>query len=153
MSKLFVNRFSVQHVELTALLEILDQESLYRRPPSGKWSIHEHLAHLGCYQETFDHRITSILSSDQAPLFSRYRAEEDPTFPSWTKLNTETILSKLIQKRLSLIKKLEKLNDIQWNKEGKHPKLGVLTLREWLQFFVLHESHHMYAIFVLSHHS
>ena len=34
---------------------------------------------------------------------------------------------------------------------GIHPKFGKLTISEWTEFFLLHEAHHLYAIFQLAH--
>lgn len=60
-------------------------ETLHAKPIAGKWSAHEQLAHLARYHQIFLQRIDRILS-EQAPEFSRYRAEDDPDWPAWTSL-------------------------------------------------------------------
>jgi hypothetical protein len=34
---------------------------------------------------------------------------------------------------------------------GVHPALGPLTIPEWLEFFLLHEGHHLYQVMLRVH--
>ena len=34
-------------------------------------------------------------------------------------------------------------------KTGTHPAFGQMTLMQWLNFFLLHEAHHLFTIFKL----
>ena len=46
---------------------------------------------------------------------------------------------------------LKSLEDDQLARTGRHPVLGKLTLSEWIEFFLLHEAHHIMTIFQLAH--
>ena len=70
-------RLRTQLDSLDAILTGATDEGLARRPADGKWSAHEHLAHLGRYHEVFFDRLDRILAEDR-PQLGRYRTEDDP---------------------------------------------------------------------------
>jgi hypothetical protein len=37
------------------------------------------------------------------------------------------------------------------DRTGIHPKYGKLNIIDWTEFFLLHEAHHLFAIFQLTH--
>lgn len=121
-------------------------ESLSTRTVPGKWSAKENLAHLGRYQEIFQERISQILTG-KVPRFSRYRAEEDADWPEWTERSIEKICAELLSSRWVLVERLRKLSQEDFKKTGIHPKFGEMPLSLWLEFFLVHEGHHLYLIF------
>lgn len=48
--------------------------------------------------------------------------------------------------RLQLIHRLEKLSDDDILRTAVHPRFGEMNLIQWLEFFLLHEAHHLYVI-------
>lgn len=129
------------------------QESLSDVPPDslsvrrieGKWSALENLAHLARYHEIFQERLVQILET-QTPRFARYRAEEDPEWEKWRKLSTADVLTELPSLRRRLIEKLKALREEDFLRTGIHSKFGEMTLSLWLEFFLVHEGHHLYLI-------
>ena len=141
------------HARLLTQLDALDYfldkttpESLKQRPKPDKWSVHENLAHLGRYHEVFSERIHQILNQ-KIPQFERYKSENDPQFSTWVDLPTPKILSKTNELRNKLIEWLSNLSTEQLKKTGIHPALGEMDLHGWIEFFLLHENHHLYTIF------
>src|SRR6201993_1513189 len=67
---------------LSEALRGVPVEKILERPPSGKWSACENLAHLGRYHEIFLERLERILT-ERNPAFERYRAEDDPGWEAW----------------------------------------------------------------------
>ena len=124
-------------------------ERISRRPEINKWSPHEHLAHLACYHQRFLDRIRSILATDR-PLFKRYRAEDDPEWPSWQSLSTEEVLTRLHSSRRELLDLVSPLGDEQLERVGVHPVFGAVTIPQWLEFFLVHEAHHLYVVMTLA---
>ena len=111
----------------------------------SKWSAHENLAHLARYQHVFLHeRLRRMLSEDQ-PVFPRYRAENDPEWPNWRSMSPRQVFDDLRAVRRKLASTLNDLTDDQLNRTGVHPVLGSMTIPEWLDFFLLHEAHHLYV--------
>ena len=130
---------------LPILLDGASSEALDRRPKPGKWSARENLAHLARYEEMFLDRIQRIRSEDR-PALPRYRAEDDPRWPQWLAMPTEDILSRLHSLRVELVGAVERLSAAEFSRVGVHSLFGEMTLTEWLEFFLLHEAHHLLAI-------
>ena len=82
MDKFLKDNLSNQFDFLLRQVENVDKVFLEQRPVPHKWSIREHLAHLGRYQEIFLERLTVILKGAR-PLLGRYKAENDPGFYEW----------------------------------------------------------------------
>lgn len=114
----------------------------------GKWSAHEQLAHLARYHQIFLQRIDRILA-EQAPVFSRYRAEDDPEWPAWTSLPTPQLLVRISSMRAKLMARLRSLNEEDFERTGVHPTFGAMGLSLWLEFFLVHEAHHLYVVLQL----
>jgi uncharacterized damage-inducible protein DinB len=114
----------------------------------GKWSAHQQLAHLARYHQIFLERIDLILS-EPSPTFPCYRAEEDPEWPAWANFSTEQILARLSSLRTKLMARLRSLSEEDFQSTGIHPKFGQMSLALWLEFFLVHEAHHLYAVLQL----
>lgn len=133
---------------LDVALSGVSGDELSVRPVSGKWSAHEQFAHLARYHQIFLQRIERILS-EQAPEFPRYRAEEDPEWPAWSGLGAPQLLVRLSGMRTKLMARLRSLSEEDFQRTGVHPKFGAMTLSLWLEFFLVHEAHHLYVVLQL----
>ncbi len=117
---------------------------LKRRSLEGKWSAHENLAHLGRYHEITLERIDRILVGSEAPRINRYRAEDDSEAASWLHMPTGGVLGEMREVRRVLFERFLRLTSSDLERMGIHPLFGPLTLRAWLEFFLVHEGHHLY---------
>lgn len=45
--------------------------------------------------------------------------------------------------------RLQSLSDEDFERTGVHPKFGAMSLSLWLEFFLVHESHHLYVVLQL----
>lgn len=141
-------RVKTQLDSLAGILAGATDADFHRRPADGKWSAHEQLAHLGRYHEIFLERLSRILSENR-PVLGRYRAEEDPGALAWFSLPTAEVLVRMRELRAELIRRVSALAPEEWRRIGVHPAFGELRLSLWLEFFLIHEGHHLYAIFRL----
>ena len=132
--------------ELIDSIKSMDFELYKKVIWKDKWTVHEHLAHLGRYHEVFIERLNLILIGDN-PELPRYVAKLDAAFTSWTNLSTNRIIEKTIILRKELRQLIEKNMNSLKSCSGRHPHFGSMTFLEWLHFFLLHESHHIYSIF------
>jgi uncharacterized damage-inducible protein DinB len=123
-------------------------DSLASRAVADKWSAHENLAHLARYHQIFLQRIDRILT-EKSPAFPRYRAEEDPEWQSWSSLPTQQVLARLSSMRTKLMARLRSLSEEDFQRTGIHPKFGTMSLSLWLEFFLVHEAHHLYVVLQL----
>ena len=142
------HRLVHQYQEVEFLVSDLSDDFLRTRHQPDKWSIQEHLAHLGCYQDNFKKRLIQIQQENQ-PEFERYKAEEDPQFEQWLSLDVKAILFATNQSRSAIAKWIRSLDEKVLKRTGHHPKFGWMDMAVWTEFFLLHESHHLYAIFRL----
>lgn len=130
---------------LAEALRGVSPDALSRRAVPEKWSAHENLAHLARYHQVFLARIDRILN-EQAPSFSGYRAEDDPEWPRWAGMPPQQMLVNLSGLRTKLMARLRSLNQEDFSRTGVHPKFGEMTLALWLEFFLVHEGHHLNVV-------
>jgi uncharacterized damage-inducible protein DinB len=130
---------------LATALPGISTDALSRRPILEKWSARENLAHLARYHQVFLERIERILTESN-PAFGRYRAEEDPEWPKWSDIPTDKVLAELASLRAKLIVKLRSLSEEDFRKTGTHTKFGEMSLALWLEFFLVHEGHHLLTV-------
>lgn len=136
------------HHQPDTLLHLLDEVEaalLPQRPPNGKWSILENLAHLGRYQEVFLARLETLLHHDN-PTFPRYSADQDPEFAPWAALSFEDVRNAFHQGRQPLVQRLISLTPAEYTRTATHPVYGRLHVVGWAEFFLLHEAHHLFTI-------
>jgi len=141
-------RLEYQHKSLLDIIEGLSDEEIRRPVITGKWSIFENIVHLATYQRAFLERMRKILD-EEIPQFDRYTAETDPLFHDNCSRSTREVMQDLITTRRELIDKIFSLKQEQVQRKGGHPLYGNMTIVQWLNFFVLHESHHLFTIFKL----
>jgi uncharacterized damage-inducible protein DinB len=133
---------------LAVALNGVPAEELAAKDVPGKWSAHEQLAHLARYHQIFLQRIERILS-EQTPEFPRYRAEDDPEWITWTSMPAQQVLGRLSSMRIKLMAQLRSLSEEDFERTGVHPKFGKMSLSLWLEFFLVHEAHHLYVVLQL----
>ena len=143
------DRLNSQHLAIKELIKDLDEDFINRRPETGKWSIQENVVHIVSYHQIFLMRVNKIINSDN-PYFDRYTSEGDANFDKMKKLLPVELLHHLKEERRKVTYFIFNLNKSQLQKPGTHQKFGVMNVVEWIEFFLLHEAHHIYTIFKLS---
>jgi len=145
LNELTAVRLRDQLASLDTFVAAKTSEEWNRKPTSGKWSARENLAHLCRYHEIFLERLSRILREER-PQFDRYRAEDDELWPSWSPLAVDLLLARIRQLRQEVRSKVGSFSAEQLARTGIHPVLGEMNVPLWLEFFLLHEAHHLYAI-------
>jgi hypothetical protein len=138
-------RLATQLDALPALLSGHAPEALQRRTRSGKWSVHENLAHLARHHAVVLDRVRKILDEEK-PTLPRYAAEEDREWPEWAALSTHEVLTRVRALRTELTVLVSSLPEEAFTRTGVHPSLGEMALPLWIEFFLLHEAHHLYLV-------
>jgi len=141
-----LRRLETQLQALSIILGDATPEEIDTRPPSGQWSARENLAHLARHHEVMLERLRRILA-EKAPLLERYRAEDDPGWPQWSGRSTSDILKAVPRLRTRLVARVRSLSRAQAARVGGHSRMGPMTVRLWIEFFLVHEAHHLYVIF------
>ena len=138
-------RLKTQLASVELLFAGASPERIERRPALGKWSARENLAHIGRYHEIFLERLHRILT-EQSPKFARYRAEEDLDWQEWASRPIEEVRTQLTALRLNIFDRIASLQPQDYTRVGIHSSFGEMTLTLWLEFFLVHEAHHLYVI-------
>jgi DinB superfamily len=121
-----------------------DPRDLEWTPPSGKWSALLNLAHVGRHHEVTQERIARVLRED-APVFPRYDEAEDPSWERWKTLGATQVWAALDERRTALVSAVGALAPEQLARTGVHAKFGPMDVPRWLEFFLVHEAHHLYV--------
>jgi uncharacterized damage-inducible protein DinB len=138
-------RLETQLEVIPVLLRGATPQAIMARTASGKWSAHENLAHLARHHSVFLERLHRILR-ENAPQLGRYRAEDDPAWPEWSSLSTAEVLGRLKDLRAEVIRLIKGFSEAEASRVGIHPLLGEMSLALWVEFFLLHEAHHLYVV-------
>lgn len=146
-----MSRLEYQHETIRDLIRNIPEEDLKLHVNPDKWSAFENIAHLTAYQPVFIKRLEKI-QTEASPLFDRYVAEQDPHYFAALERPLSELLSDIEEKRKIILDTLKGMDDTVLAKIGVHPKYGQFTVKEWTEFFLLHESHHLYTIFMLVQH-
>lgn len=141
-------RLQYQHKCLIDLIEGLSDEQIRRQVIVGKWSIFENIVHLQTYQHVFVARVKQMLEQDN-PSFPRYTADADPLFHDNCGKSSREIMQDFITIRKEMAAGILSFNEADYSKTGQHPFFGKMNLLQWLNFFLLHEAHHLFTIFKL----
>jgi uncharacterized damage-inducible protein DinB len=142
-------RLQYQHKSLVDLIDGLSDEQIRRQIITGKWSIFENIVHLQTYQHTFIERVKKILEGNN-PSFSRYTAEADPLFLDNCSLSSREVMQDLLTIRKDMSAGMLSFQESDFDKTGNHPAFGQMNLMQWINFFLLHEAHHLFTIFKLA---
>ena len=144
-----IQRLATQHEAIEKIIAGVDHDQLLMQPQPGKWSIKDQVAHIARYQLVFIERVKLIMKDDK-PVFERYSAEEDPEFATWQSWDMPTLINRLYADRKLIYELVTTSSCTQSTMTGIHKKFGELTLVQWTEFFLLHEAHHLFAIFQLA---
>lgn len=141
-------RLEYQHKSLLDLIEGLSDDQIRRQVEPGKWSIFENIVHLQTYQHTFIRRVRKILEEEN-PVFTAYVAEADPLFHDNCTKSSREVIQDLLATRKELAAGILSFKETDFTRSATHPKYGPMNLLLWLNFFLLHEAHHLFTIFKL----
>jgi len=142
-------RLQYQHKSLLDLIDGLSDEQIRRNVIPGKWSIFENIVHLQTYQHAFIYRIRRVLAEDNPP-FDRYTAEADPLFLDNCTKSTREIMADMLTVRKEMSAEILTFSENDLKKTGTHPAFGRMDILQWLNFFLLHEAHHLFTVFKLA---
>ncbi len=126
----------------------LSDLQLRKQVVDGKWSVLLHMAHLARYQEVFIQRLDRIML-EELPGLPAYQAEGDFGWGIWQAADRTIISQHLKETRNTLLELAKGYSPAQLKRQGYHPRLGAMDVGQWLEFFLLHEAHHLYTIFQL----
>lgn len=136
-------RLATQLDAVDLFLDGLDPGLAEIPPDDGGWSARENVAHLARHAHVFLERVDRILREDR-PNLGIYRPERDPEWPEWRGLPLDEARRRLRAARGRLLAWVDGVSEEQGARVGVHPVFGPWAIQRWLEFFLLHEAHHLY---------
>src|SRR2546423_638474 len=114
--------------------------------PKDKWSIQEHIGHLGDLEELHAGRIDDFLARKEM-LRAADMTNEKTNASKHNDKKIEDLLRTFRDKREHFVSRLMQLDDETQNSESKHPRLQVMMRPIDIAFFTAeHDDHHLASI-------
>jgi hypothetical protein len=128
-----------------SLIRQADPSVLKQRPPSGKWSIHEHACHLARADEVFLARLDIMLASEN-PIIKSYDPGRDDPDDALLRLDLQESLDRYRRGRALLVSRLLKLTETDWPKTATHDEYNSYSVFTMFRHLALHDFFHGYRI-------
>jgi hypothetical protein len=122
-----------------------DPTILKRRPPSGKWSIHEHACHLAIADELYQQRL-DIMVSQEKPVIKSYDPGRDDPEDALLKVDLEDALRRYASSRGEVVRRLRLLTRQDWAKTAEHDEYNSYSMLTMVRHLALHDFFHAYRI-------
>ena len=127
------------------LVRSADPSILKKRPPSGKWSVHEHACHLAEVHALMTHRLDLMLSEEHPRIHGYDPGRDDPD-DRWLSLNLDESLSRYAQDRVRLVQRLRHLRPHDWQRTAIHDEYNSYSVLTMFRHLALHDFFHAYRI-------
>jgi hypothetical protein len=118
---------------------------LKRRPPSGKWPIHEHACHLAKVHSLFFERLDLMLAKDNPPIKSYEPGRDDPE-DALLQVSLEDALHRFKADRDRLVGRLRRLRPEDWSRTARHDEYNSYSVFTMFRHLALHDFFHAYRI-------
>ena len=122
-----------------------DPTVLKRRPPSGKWSIHEHACHLAVVNPRFVQRLDLMLTQDHPAIKSYDPGRDDPD-DALLRIDLEDALNRFARERGRMVAQLRELRPGDWGRTGEHDEYNSYSIFTMFRHLALHDFFHAYRI-------
>lgn len=127
--------------DLGQALSRLSDEALRRRPAGDKWSIVEIVCHLRDVEALFAERMSKAAFSER-PSFWMMDNERVATALRYREADAATALKEWRRRRADTLTLLRALPHAAWQRVGRHPKRGEITIERLAQILADHDRSH-----------
>jgi predicted Zn-ribbon and HTH transcriptional regulator len=127
-----------------AIVASRDDDTLARRPRDMEWSARDTLEHFVTAEELLTLRVPRMLGEDNPLLVAAaaWAATGDDTTTQTTRRASE-LAARFRTLREETVVTLRELSDSQWERSGRHPEWGTVTVRSQAAYFARHQASHM----------
>lgn len=130
---------------LIPLIRQADPAIVRRRPPSGKWSIHEHACHLAEVHPLFFQRLDLMLSENNPAIRSYDPGRDDPP-DALLHVDIDEALGRFQRDRSRLVDRLRQLRLEDWARTAQHDEYNSYSVFTMFRHVALHDFFHAYRI-------
>lgn len=118
---------------------------LKRRPPSGKWCVHEHACHLAHVHRLFFDRLEQILASP-TPVITPYDPGQSDPEDLLMHMDLDDSLHRYVDDRRRLVERLRRLSPQDWRRTAEHGEYSHYSVLIMFRHLALHDFFHAYRI-------
>lgn len=134
------------HAALLRLTETLTDECLDFHSAADEWSVREILAHLvDDEMYVMRTRVTRMLKEDM-PLLVPHDEKQWHATRDTTRDQLSELLSDFADQRVASLGILRMVRAADWQRQGRQPEYGVLTVEGWLKRWAEHDLTHIEQI-------
>jgi uncharacterized damage-inducible protein DinB len=122
-----------------------DDAELARPPRPGEWSARDTLEHLVTAEELLTVRVPRLLREDDPELVpsAAWAATGGDEATSATAEPASAIAARFAAMRGATVALLRELPPGSWERPGRHPEWGRVTVRSQVVYFIRHQASHM----------
>jgi hypothetical protein len=134
---------------LARILGDRSDSKLARSPRAGEWSVRDTLEHLATAEQLLAARLPLLLTEDDPELVATAAwAETSPSDESTapTGAGARELLARFTGLRVGVVAILRDLDAPAWERPGRHPEWGSVTVRSQAAYFARHEASHVAQI-------
>ena len=127
------------------LIREVPLEILTLRPSPGTWCIYENAVHLSQSDVAFRARLELILSTDE-PIIKTIENSAEDEAGAMLEVDLEESLERYVRERTSLVERLRKLTQDEWQKTAEHEAFDHYSVFIMFRHLYVHEMLHAYRI-------
>lgn len=131
---------------LRRTLDHLPEARLDAAPRAGEWSARRTLEHIVGVEELLTARVARLLNEDEPDLVAWTPASGEPPSDESTPVtdaDTATLLGRYLELRGRTVERLRGLTPAEWQRAGRHPEWGRITVLAQAGYFARHEASHL----------
>ena len=130
---------------LRAALEGLPADRLERSPRAGEWSARQTLEHIAGTEELLATRIERLLTENEPDLVAWVPSFGEPPSDEATPATDKdpaALLDGYVALREATVARLRALAPVDWQRAGRHPEWGRITVLAQAGYFARHQASH-----------
>ncbi|HXG40545.1 MAG TPA: DinB family protein [Candidatus Limnocylindrales bacterium] len=135
---------------LEAILGERPDEELDRPPRPGEWSVRQALEHLAAAEELLGERVRRMLAEEEPDLVAvaawAVVPADEPRPGSLAGRTARELLERFQELREETVALLGGLTPAEWQRTGRHPEWGRVTILSQAGYFARHEAAHVAQI-------
>ena len=129
--------------EVAKLLRGRSESKLTRRPAEGAWSAAEVVCHFRDAEEHLSGWMKQALSMDEPPLLQTGTADRWAEERQYHRQHAGDAWNAFSRRRDETLELLQHLDDASWERAGVHPRIGRVTIDDFLSLIVWHDENHL----------
>jgi uncharacterized damage-inducible protein DinB len=146
-----ISIFAAGPARLRAAIAGLDSGTMTAHPRPGKWSIKEIVPHITDSEVQAMFRIKMVLAQpgEVWPVYDQDAWVREHAYQDLSAAELESSLRLFEALRAAITPLFLRASDKDWSKDGVHPELGPMTLRNLLEIYADHGERHIGQILAM----